>query len=92
MKSMPKNAGETKAQYLARVRASKPTGTTPVGPRTQSAFTPRTPAKRSATPIGAAARKAATMAGRASASGKGGGRGLGGMSSGRPKGSMGPMK
>lgn len=40
MNNMPKNAGETKAQYMERVRASKPTGSTPVGPRTQGASKP----------------------------------------------------
>jgi hypothetical protein len=29
MKSMPKNAGETKSQYMERVRATKPTVTPP---------------------------------------------------------------
>jgi len=32
MKSMPKNPGETKSQYSDRVRATKPSGRSPVKP------------------------------------------------------------
>lgn len=56
MKSMPKNAGETKAQYMDRVRATKPTvkgGMAPIDSgrnMTPTPPKPRTPVKPTVTP------------------------------------------